>query len=53
MNELVQLFQTELQKVFRTEDYEKQKTELLRGFDEKRDALMDQMSKEAAEMIFR
>lgn len=52
MNELVQLFQTELQKVFRTEDYEKQKTELLRGFDEKRDALMDQMSKEAAENDF-
>lgn len=52
MNELVQLFQTELQKVFRTEDYEKQKTELLRGFDEKRDALMDQMSKEAVENDF-
>lgn len=52
MNELVQLFQTELQKVFRTEDYEKQKTELLRGFDEKRDALMDQMSKEASENDF-
>lgn len=52
MSELVQLFQTELQKVFRTEDYEKQKTELLRGFDEKRDALMDQMSKEAAENDF-
>ena len=52
MSELVQLFQTELQKVFRTEDYEKQKTELLRGFDEKRDALMDQMSKEAVENDF-
>lgn len=44
MAELVQLFKTELQKVFRAEEYEKQKRELLRDFDEKRDALMEQMS---------
>ncbi len=48
MNELVQLLKAELQKVFRAEDYEKQKTELLRSFDEKRDALMDQMEQVAA-----
>lgn len=47
MAELVQLLKVELQKAFRTDDYEKQKNELLRSFDEKRDALMEEMSKAA------
>lgn len=52
MAELVQLLKVELQKAFRTDDYEKQKNELLRSFDEKRDALMEQMSKAAEEHDF-
>lgn len=52
MSELVQLLKTELQKVFRADDYEKQKNELLHSFDEKRDALMEQMSKAAEEHQF-
>ena len=52
MAELVQLLKVELQKAFRTDDYEKQKNQLLRSFDEKRDALMEQMSKAAEEHDF-
>lgn len=52
MTELVQLFKAELQKAFRTEDYEGQKNGLLRSFDEKRDVLMDEMSKMAQEYDF-
>lgn len=52
MAELVQLLKVELQKAFRTDDYEKQKNELLRSFDEKRDALMEEMSKAAEEHDF-
>lgn len=52
MAELVQLIKAELQKVFRAEDYEKQKNELLRSFDEKRSELMEQMSKMAGEFAF-
>lgn len=52
MAELVQLFKTELQKVFRSEDYDNQKNALLRSFDEKRDALMEEMSNMAAEYDF-
>lgn len=52
MNELVQLFKTEIQKVFRSEDYEKQKSEIVRSFDEKRDELMRTMSDMAKEQGF-
>lgn len=52
MDELVQLFKTELQKAFRTEDYEAQKNDIIRSFDEKRDALMTDMSSTAAEFNF-
>ncbi len=47
MSELVQLIQEELQKAFRTDDYEQQKSELLRSVDAKRDKLMEKMSKVA------
>lgn len=52
MSELVQLLKTEIQKVFRAEEYEKQKSDLLRSFDEKRNSLMEDMSKMAAEHDF-
>lgn len=52
MAELVRLFKAELQKAFRTEDYETQKNTLMRSFDEKRDALMAEMSKTAEEYDF-
>lgn len=52
MEELVQLLKIELQKVFRAEDYEKQKSELLHSFDEERGALMEDMSAMAGEYDF-
>ena len=52
MEELVQLLKIELQKVFRADDYEKQKSELLHSFDEERGALMDDMSAMAGEYDF-
>lgn len=52
MAELVELFRTELQKAFRAEEYEAQKNELMRAFDDKRDALMVEMSAMAEECEF-
>lgn len=52
MCELVQILKTEIQKVFRADEYEKQKSDLLRSFDEKRNDLMEDMSKMAAEYDF-
>ena len=52
MAELVQLFRTELQKAFRTEEYDAQKIALERSFDEKRDALMAEMSAVAEQHDF-
>ncbi len=52
MSELVQLFKTEIQKAFRSEDYEKQKSELLKSFEEKRDDFMKTMSNMAKEQGF-
>lgn len=52
MNELVQLFKTEIQKVFRSEDYENQKNGIMKAFDEKRDVLMKNMSDMAKEHGF-
>ncbi|NLK36530.1 MAG: AAA family ATPase [Epulopiscium sp.] len=52
MCELVQLFKTEIQKAFRSEDYERQKSELLKSFDDKRDSLMKAMSDMAKEQGF-
>ncbi len=48
----MQLLKIELQKVFRADDYEKQKSELLHSFDEERGALMDDMSAMAGEYDF-
>jgi len=52
MSEMVQLLKIEIQKAFRTDDYETQKNELLRDSDEKRSAYMDEMTKMAAEFGF-
>ncbi|MDO4530832.1 MAG: ATP-binding protein [Bacillota bacterium] len=52
MTELVQLFKTELQKAFRTEEYDAQKIALERSFDEKRDGLMAEMSAVAEQHDF-
>ncbi len=52
MCELVQLFKTEIQKAFRSEDYEKQKSEIMKSFDDRRDALMKIMSDMAKEQGF-
>jgi len=52
MNELVQLFKTEMPKAFRTEEYEKQKTEIVREYEEKRDVFMGKMSDMAKEHGF-
>lgn len=44
MGELVEVFNTEIQKAFNSEDYEKQKNEILKVNDEKRDNLMKKIS---------
>ena len=43
MNELVSFFKTELVKTFSSEDYDKQKTNLSRTYDEKRDKLIKKL----------
>ena len=52
MDELVTLFQKELKKAFRTEDYEEQKLELIHNFENQQQALIDEMSEVAAEYDF-
>ena len=52
MSELVQIFKTEIQKVFRSEDYEKEKSVILKKFDEKKDIYMKEMSDMAKENGF-
>ena len=52
MAELVQILKLEIQKAFRADDYDRQKNELMRSFDEKRNSLMETMSKMALEYQF-
>lgn len=52
MNELVVIFESEIQKAFNTEDYEKQKNEILKVYDDRRDLLMKNMSDIATEHNF-
>lgn len=47
MNELVEIFNTEILKVFNSSDYDKQKNEILKRFDGKRDEMMKDMSEMA------
>ncbi|MBR5597447.1 MAG: AAA family ATPase, partial [Lachnospiraceae bacterium] len=52
MSKLVATFQKELQKVFHSDDYEKQKLSITHTFDKKQDALLDDMDAIAAEYDF-
>ncbi len=52
MNELVTLFQKELKKAFRTEDYEEQNLAIIHNFEQQQQALIDEMSEVAAEYDF-
>lgn len=52
MNELVSFFKTELSKAFASEDYDRQKTDLSRTYDDKRDELIRKLDTLAAENGF-
>ena len=52
MNEMVTLFQKELKKAFRTEDYEEQRLEIIHNFENQQNALIDEMSEVAEEYDF-
>ena len=52
MAELVQIFKTEIQKAFRSEDYENQKNAILKVFEEKKDVYIKEMSDMAKENGF-
>lgn len=52
MNELVSFFNTELSKAFSSEDYDKQKTDLSRTYDDKRDELIKRLDSVAADKGF-
>jgi len=44
MNELIVIFENEIQKAFNTDDYEKQKSDVRRKYDSNRDELMKKMN---------
>ena len=52
MAKLVTLFNKELQKAFRSEDYEKQKLDIMRVFEQQQDELFDELDAAAAEYDF-
>lgn len=52
MSELVELFNTEIQKAFNSNDYEKEKNMIMKSYEEKRDDLMKKMSDMAKEYGF-
>ena len=52
MNELISFFKTELSKAFASEDYDKQKTDLSRIYDEKRDELIKRLDNVASDNGF-
>lgn len=52
MNELVELFNTEIQKAFNSDDYEKEKNMIMKAYEEKRDDLMKKMSDMAKKQGF-
>ena len=52
MSELVEVFNVEIQKAFSSGDYETQKNEILKSYDDKRDQLMKKLSEIAAEHGF-
>ena len=52
MAKLVTVFNKELQKAFRSEDYEKQKLDIVRAFEQQQDELFDELDTAAAEYDF-
>lgn len=52
MNELVSFFKTELTKAFTSEDYDKEKSDLSRTYDDKRDELIKKLDSVASENSF-
>lgn len=52
MEKLVEVFKKELQKAFATEEYEKQKHTMMRGFGEQQERVIDEMSSMAAKFDF-
>ena len=52
MNELVSFFKTELTKTFTSEDYDKEKSDLSRTYDDKRDELIKKLDSVASENSF-
>ena len=52
MNQLISFFKTELSKAFASEDYDRQKTDLSRTYDEKRDELIKRLDTVASDNGF-
>ncbi len=52
MNELSETFKTEIPKVFSDEDFEKQKNEVMRKYQNERDGLIEEMEETASEYDF-
>lgn len=52
MNELIEVFNIEIQKAFSSDDYEKQKNEIVRAYDDKKNELMKKMTDMAKENGF-
>lgn len=52
MSELVEVFNIEIQKAFNSDDYDKQKNEITKIYDDKRDVLMKEMTDMAKENGF-
>ena len=52
MTELVEIFNTEIQKAFNSEDYENQKADIMKVYEEKKDILMRELTDVAKENGF-
>ncbi len=52
MEKLVEVFKKELQKAFRSDDYEEQKNAIVHSFEERQDVLLDELSAAAEEYDF-
>lgn len=53
MEDYIKIVQIELPKAFDSEDYEREESEIMREFQEKRAALLDELDKEAEKLGFR
>lgn len=52
IDDLIALCKKELQKIFRTEDYERQKNDIVHSFEARQDSIIDEMSSMAEEYDF-